>query len=258
MLKGLAAGAVVIACLCCVVTASPAQAANESATCVVLLHGLARSPSSMSPVAKRMTREGYQVVNQGYDSTNYPIAELAVAAVEEALGNCSNQTSAHFVTHSMGGILLRQYAHDKGPARINRAVMLGPPNQGSETVDEMGDLWLFEAINGPAGQELSTAPDSVPNSLGPVGFELGVIAGTLSFNPLFSYWLQGDDDGKVSVARARVAGMQAFRTVNENHTFIMGADVVLDEVVHFLAHGRFECADQSVPPLEGEICETNL
>ena len=224
----------------------------------MLLHGLARTPNSMRPVEKRMTQEGYQVVNQSYDSTDHPIAELAVAAVEKALGNCTDQTSAHFVTHSMGGILLRQYASEKGTARINRAVMLAPPNQGSETVDKMGHLWLFEAINGPAGQELSTQPDSVPNSLGPVGFELGVIAGTVSYNPLFSYWLQGDDDGKVSVPRARVAGMKAFRTVDENHTFIMSGDVVLDEVVYFLAHGKFECVDQSVPPDADEICETDL
>ncbi len=258
MVKRILTAYVVLTCLGPALAGLSAKAAERDATCVVLLHGLARSPSSMRPVAKRMTHEGYQVVNQGYESTDHPIAKLAVATVETALSNCADQSSAHFVTHSMGGILLRQYAHDKGAARIRRAVMLGPPNQGSETVDELGGLWLFEAINGPAGQELSTEPDSVPNSLGPVEFELGVLAGTVSFNPLFSYWLQGDDDGKVSVARARVAGMKAFRTVDHNHTFIMDADVVLDETVHFLAHGTFDCSDQSKPPAHHEICENHL
>jgi len=261
-LKKLGTCGVFLVCLWSAVAGSAADAVEQvttkqGPTCVVVLHGLARSPSSMSPVEKRLIQEGYQVVNQGYESTEYSIAELAVPTVEEALGHCTNQSTAHFVTHSMGGILLRQYAHEKGTARINRAVMLGPPNQGSETVDELGDLWMFELINGPAGRELSTAPDSVPNSLGPVEFELGVIAGTVSFNPLFSYWLQGDDDGKVSVTRARVEGMNAFRTVAENHTFIMSGEVVLDETVHFLAQGSFECVDQAVPPAEHEICETN-
>lgn len=240
------------------VTMPAAHAAEPGTPCAVLMHGLARSSYSMRPVAERLAEEGYQVVNQDYDSTNQPIAALAVATVEEALENCSAGASAHFVTHSMGGILLRQYAAEKGVERIERAVMLGPPNQGSETVDKLGELWLFESINGPAGQQLGTGPDSVPNSLGPVEFELGVIAGTNSFNPLFSYWLEGDDDGKVSVARARVEGMAAFRTIPNTHTFMMGADVALDETVFFLANGSFSCADQSQPREVNEICENNL
>ncbi len=133
--------------------------------------------------------------------------------------------------------------------------MLGPPNKGSEVVDHLGDLWVFGAVNGPAGSELGTAAASVPNSLGPVDYEVGVIAGTSSFNPLFSYWLAGDDDGKVAVERTKVAGMSAFRTIANTHTFMMGADIALDETVHFLKTGKFECAEQSAEPGEGGICE---
>lgn len=245
MVKALSAAAVMACCLVSMLLSVSAAGAPPASECVVLLHGLARTPFSMRPVEQRLLQEGFQVVNQGYASTDYAIAELAVDAVEEALEGCVEQTSAHFVTHSMGGILLRQYAFERGTARIARAVMLGPPNQGSETVDKLGDLWLFKLINGPAGVELGTQPSSVPNSLGPVEFELGVIAGTNSYNPLFSYWLAGDDDGKVSVDRARVAGMSAFRTIPNTHTFMMGADMALDETVFFLRNGAFACAASS-------------
>lgn len=213
-------------------------------SCVVLLHGLARSPSSMTSVANKLEAEGFQVVNYGYESTQYSIAELAVVSVEAALDECVSDEPAHFVTHSMGGILLRRYALEKGPDRIGRAVMLGPPNKGSETVDKLGDLWVFGFINGPAGKELGTSADSEPNLLGPVEFELGVIAGTWSFNPLFSSWLPGADDGKVSVASAKVDGMSAFRTVPHTHTFMMRAELVLDETATFLRIGRFECPEE--------------
>lgn len=232
-----------------------AKANDSSNPCVVLLHGLARSPASMAPLAKSLEVEGYQVVNYGYESTQYSVAELAVTSVEAALEQCEGDGPANFVTHSMGGILLRHYALEKGPDRIGRAVMLGPPNQGSEVVDKLGGLWLFSAVNGPAGKELGTAADSVPNALGPVEFELGVIAGTSSFNPLFSSWLPEADDGKVSVASAKVDGMSAFRTVPHTHTFMMRADIVLAESATFLRTGRFECPDQAPESVEVNVCE---
>ena len=238
--------------LCC---SFAAKAEEGAKSCVILLHGLARSPASMRPVENKLLQAGYPVVNFGYDSTDYSIEELAVLTVEAALDECELKEPAHFVTHSMGGILLRRYAFEKGDERIDRVVMLGPPNQGSETVDHLGDLWLFDAINGPAGAQLGTAADSMPNSLGPVGFELGVIAGTKSFNPLFSYWLAGNDDGKVAVARAKVAGMTAFRTIPNTHTFMMSAEVALDEILYFLRTGRFECAGDPTEEDEEAVCE---
>jgi hypothetical protein len=129
---------------------------------------------------------------------------------------------------------------------IRRVAMLSPPNQGSEVVDKLGQ-WLltkalFRAITGPAGLQLGTGANSVPNLLGSVGFETGIVAGNLSLNPVYSLLIPGEDDGTVAVRRMRVAGMSDFITVRASHTFIMHNADAIHQACYFLAHGCFDHA----------------
>lgn len=50
-------------------------------------------------------------------------------------------------------------------------------------------------------------PDSVPSWLGPIPFATGMIAGTRSFNPLFTAIIDGDDDGRVGLPSTYVEGV---------------------------------------------------
>ena len=142
--------------------------------CVILLHGLARTAHAMKKMEKALGNTGYTVVNQGYPSTKQDIQSLAAETLPKALAKCPATGTIHFVTHSMGGILLRQFLAKHEIEKLGRVVMMAPPNGGSEIVDRLGGLALFEALNGPAGLELGTGNQSLPNRLGAITFEAGI------------------------------------------------------------------------------------
>lgn len=225
----------------CLVTLLLMPMAIQAHEGVILLHGLCRSPRSMDLLERCLSSEGYTVVNLGYRSRSASIEELASEAIERALASPSLAGAGriHFVTHSMGGLLVRQYLSTRRIERLGRVVMLGPPNQGSEIVDALGGLRLFPILNGPAGGQLGTDAGSLPNRLGPVTFELGVIAGDRTINWINSWIIPGPDDGKVSVERTKVVGMKDHRVIHATHPFLMRNRRAIRQTVEFLRTGAF-------------------
>jgi triacylglycerol lipase len=208
---------------------------------VILLHGLCRSSSSMHKMQRALTAAGYQVWNIDYPSRTNTVAGLSETVLAPAIRDCetAGATRIHFVGHSLGGILVRDYLVRHAVTNAGRVVMLGPPNQGSEIVDKLGSWWLFKKINGPAGCELGTAPDSAPNRIGPPSVSIGVIAGNRSINWINSFLIPGPDDGKVSVARTRLSGMADHLVLPTTHPFIMKNRSVIKQTIHFLRGGKF-------------------
>ncbi len=215
-----------------------------SPDCVILLHGLGRSRFSMHKLEKALDAAGYLSVNLNYPSRQQTIEVSALDVLPRGLQICEQlqANSIHFVTHSMGGILVRYYLRENRPANLGRVVMLSPPNRGSEAADHLQSSPLYQWINGPAGQQLITGPSGLPEQLGRVDFPLGVITGNR--HSFFDAWLAdiipGENDGKVSVERAKVDGMADFLVLPYPHPFIMDAEEVIEQVLNFLRLGRFQ------------------
>ncbi len=222
-----------------VATANPV---SPQADCVILLHGLARTSVSMERMEEALKSDGYFVVNDSYPSRHNTIQVLAPLAIDAGLENCGEfpeNRQVHFVTHSLGGILVRYYFADRELPNLGRVVMLAPPNQGSAAADRLGWLPGIDQINGPAGKQLGKGGESIPLDLGIPEFEFAVIAGDRSIDPVSSAVLANPDDGKVSVSDTKLEGMTDFALIHVSHAYIMKNSNVIELVLNFLKYGRF-------------------
>lgn len=218
---------------------------------VVLLHGLGLAKWSMKRVAHVLERDGYRVVNLSYPSRDMPIEDLARTWLPQQLATheVASATRLHFVTHSMGGIVVRTWLREQTPpANLGRVVMLAPPNAGSEIVDRLHDFAPFRWFTGVNGRRLGTAPDALPRRLGPwpaSKAELGIVAGDRTLNPLFAAWLPGPDDGKVSVAATHLDGERAHIVLHHSHTWLAWRRDTAEAARRFLRTGKFEAGKKS-------------
>ncbi len=212
---------------------------SSQADNVILLHGLLRTDRSMQKIEQALLKRGYSVQNISYESTRKNIEALAEEAIGPALAACPPGHKVNFVTHSLGGILVRQYLKHHDIDKLGRVVMLGPPNKGSEVIDKLRDFPGFYFVHGDAGLELGTGETSVPNNLGYANFDLGVIAGTRSINLILSTMIPGKDDGKVSVENTKLEGMSDHLEMEVTHPFMMRNNRVIEQVIHYLETGKF-------------------
>ncbi len=207
---------------------------------VCMVHGLGRTKSSMRWLGSQFEKQGYRVLHISYRSTRQSVSASADDLQKQLDQKLTgNEQRVHFVTHSLGGIVVRVSLQKHRPANLGRVVMLGPPNRGSEVADRLARNPIYRLCTGPAGQELGTQATSTPNILGPVDYEVGIIAGSRSGNPLFAAWIGGECDGKVSVKRAGLDGMRDLIVVRSSHTFMMRSREVATQALHFIARGAF-------------------
>lgn len=204
-----------------------APQAGDKREMVVLVHGMGRSRLSMFVMARSLESSGYRVLNWGYPSTakGVPVlGERLAAAVRSQRGEAPR---VHFVTHSLGSIIVRWALANDPPAPLGRVVMLAPPNQGSRSADRYTPWvgWLLPPI-----RELRTDPAATARTLAlPADAEVGVIA--------------GERDGKVSISESHLEGERDHVVVRAHHTFIMNRGDVRRLVARFLGTGSFGDGD---------------
>jgi pimeloyl-ACP methyl ester carboxylesterase len=184
--------------------------------------------------------KGYTVFNINYPSTEFKLDKLASMVAADVRERVDPSRPVHFVGYSMGGIVTRIVLNKYRPDNLGRVVQLASPNKGSEVADFLKDNFIYGSVYGPAGQQLVTVDAGIDTLMGPVSYELGVVAGTFSIDPVSSSIIPGPDDGKVSVASTKVVGMRDHITVSASHTFFPQNDNVHKQTLSFLRFGAFK------------------
>lgn len=221
---------------------------DKGGECVVLLHGLGRTNRAMSTLDEELHKAGYTVVNMSYPSRSKSIEELSDEYFPQALKYAQSYrySKIHFVTHSLGGIIARQGLQKNQPENIGNIVMIAPPNQGSEAAQYLLDSWMlgwfYKWWFGPAGKQLGIGEKALPPTIPALPYPIGIIAGNKHswVDGYLAWQFPGENDGKVSLERAKLKEMQDFIVVPYNHIVIMKKPEVIKQVLHFLREGKFE------------------
>ena len=226
----------------------------------VLLHGIARTNGSMEKMDEVLSKDGHIIINIDYESRKKKIEKLIVDVRKEIVKyNIPETKNINFVGHSMGGLIIRAYINKYKLKNVGRVVMLGTPNKGSEVADFLVNNYLYKSFYGPAGQELVTDQADFEKVLGTIDYELGVIAGNCTFDPISSSIIPGDDDGKVAIKRTKIKGMKDHIVLCASHSFMPGNDQVIRQTKYFLKHGKFLHKKKDVEKTKGtEETHVNL
>jgi pimeloyl-ACP methyl ester carboxylesterase len=201
---------------------------------VVLVPGLWMPAAAMTLLAARLRGRGYAVHVFPYSGRrpfDANVERLARFAHETMGGRL-----AHFVGHSLGGVLILDTLNRHPEIAASSSVLLGAPVRGSFAGRRLGLAGVGRWMMGGSGilwnervvKWQRTAPLGVVAGTVPVG--LGLALGRLP----------GPNDGVVCVSETAVEGMAAQALVPLGHSVLIVSGRVAKMVEHFLSAGRFE------------------
>ncbi len=192
----------------------------------------------MTKMQNALVEDGYRVINIGYPSNKKSLDELSNIVAADISEHVAPGDKVNFVTHSLGGIVVRSMLKKSPPWDTQKVVMLAPPNQGIEIIERLFKLklaWLLGPVSNDLVREaMQKSPPTLPKNV-----ELGVIMGTDSGWWTFNQILADQNDGLVTVKEGKMQGMKDFKTIHNNHTFIMLDNDVIIAIRHFLKTGSF-------------------
>ncbi len=207
---------------------------------VILLHGLGESPLRMLGLELALLADGYPVINYYYPSRLYTVEELAEKFIAPLVKAHADVKTLHFVTHSLGGVLLRYQMQVDPAPNIGRAVMLAPAHHGSEVLHVYTRNPLFSLMNGPASLQSGVGERCFACSLDEqLSFPAGIIAGCIPSDPLSLPWISWPHDGRTTVKGTMLEGMADHVVVPASHDDITYHPLAIGQTLHFLRHGEF-------------------
>ena len=199
---------------------------------VVLVHGVWVPGLVMIPLAARLAREGFRCHRFGYRGQGLPLA----ANADELVRFARSVGTAHYVGHSLGGLVILRALSEHLELAAGNVVLLGTPVCGSFSGRRLArhriGRWMLGATQ-PLWHDRELMRWKRTE-------RLGVIAGTLpmglgrALGPL-----PGPNDGVVCVDETAIEGMSERITLHVGHSAMLVAPRVASQTAAFLREGRF-------------------
>ena len=199
---------------------------------VILAHGLWVPGVVMHPLAARLERAGFRCHTFSYMGAARPLE----AHAERLARRARELGRAHFVGHSLGGLVVVEALNRHPEIAAGRVVLLGTPARGCyagrRIARHPAGRWLLgqsEALWREGRAARWTRPEA-----------LGVVAGSLplGLGRMFGR-LPGVNDGVVSLEETAVEGMAERVVLHVGHSQMLVSARVAAQLVAFLSHGKF-------------------
>lgn len=196
---------------------------------ILMTHGYAGHTLLLKPLARRLEAAGYACHRWGYRSLWWATEHHARRLIEQ-LKSLDQVGPFHVITHSMGALVLRSALQSFRPARLQKVVMLCPPNQGAHAASRFQGLagWLSPAL-----AEISDSPDSLANQL-PTDITQHYCVGTIV----------AEGDWVVSPESTQLPGLADSVTLPGMHSGLLFKPECAEQVTHFLRLGKFDHSEQ--------------
>jgi esterase/lipase len=207
--------------------------------CVILVHGFGRTSKSMKKLETGFVEKGFDVFNWSYSTKQTTIIDIAYKLFPLYKIQKKRYDKVYFVTHSLGGIIVRCMLKVFDIYALDGIVMIAPPNGGSSYVKCLIKSDIINYLMSPILKELSDK-DHINQICKDPKVNLMVIAGTKNLtinNPnswISQFMISTPNDGTITVRETILARMDKFSTVVSNHTIIMKDPIVINRSIEFL------------------------
>jgi pimeloyl-ACP methyl ester carboxylesterase len=220
---------------------------------VLVIHGLGDWHLPNAIMADSLRRaDQWTVMSWRYTSRRAGIDDHA-ASLKKVLDNLDGAEKIYIVAHSMGNLILRHYYCDQSKPdpnrpgeklspdrRIERIVMVGPPNQGALMARYFAvSPKLVASVQGVSALQLAGDWAKLEPCLATPTCEFAIIAGGRGNDDGYNPLLPGDDDALVCVSETKLKGAKAWVCLPVLHQFQMSDKTIQNATVEFFRTGKF-------------------
>ena len=204
---------------------------------IILVHGLWMSGFQLGILKRHLESvSGYRVVPFSYPTVKGTMADHVRSLIDFAHAQSCDEL--HFVGHSLGSLVVLRALEVTGDLPKGRAVLLGPPCQGSRAARGVASRLPFgRAILGRSICEecIDCSPRQWSGRC-----DVGIIAGSMGMGlgRLFAD-LEGEHDGTVLVSETQLPGAKDHIVLHTSHTAMLFSNEVARQAVEFLKNGMF-------------------